>query len=161
IDAEKRIGEAEQRRDRAERARTVAELDRDNAVERLRQLTTTKKAPVEFPNATVANIYVNQEDGSEYVLIPAGSFRMGCVPADNNCSPEEQPAHPVNIENSFLIGRTEVTVRDFEKFVRARKETMPSPKDVNPNWGEQNQPMVNVSWDQAQNYCNWVGGRLP
>jgi formylglycine-generating enzyme required for sulfatase activity len=42
-------------------------------------------------------VRVNPKDGLEYVWIPPGSFDMGCVPGDDDCYAEEQPAHRVTL----------------------------------------------------------------
>jgi len=51
----------------------------------------------------------------EFVRIPAGEFRMGSETGDN----DEKPVHRVRISESFYMGKTEVTVRQFRAFVRA------------------------------------------
>ena len=109
------------------------------------------------------------DDGLEYALIPAGEFQMGCVPDDRQCYEREQPRHGVTISKPFWIGRTEVPVEAFERFVAATRRPMPRPptNDLNeldgPNdgWMKKDHPMVNVTWDEARSYCAWAGGRLP
>lgn len=51
----------------------------------------------------------------EMVLIPAGSFVMG----DNQGLDDEKPAHKVTITQPFYLGRYEVTVEQFRRFVDA------------------------------------------
>jgi len=34
-------------------------------------------------------------------------------------------------------------------------------KELNPGWRDEQQPIVNVNWDESKSYCEWAGGRLP
>lgn len=99
----------------------------------------------------------------EMVPISAGSFVMG----RDNGFPDEEPAHEVFLA-AFWIDRTEVTVKQYRKFLRARLEALPAspvspsmPKDyfVNPSYTDF--PMVSISWFRANEYCRWIGKRLP
>jgi len=47
--------------------------------------------------------------GIEFVLVPAGRFRMGASSGDSDAVKAESPAHEVVISKPFYIGRTEVT----------------------------------------------------
>jgi len=96
-----------------------------------------------------------------YVWIPPGSFRMGCSPGDNECFPNEKPPHQVTITKGFWMGQTEVTVGAYKCFVAATGKAMPPAPLSNPGWSNEQMPIVNVSWDDAQAYCLWAGGRLP
>lgn len=92
------------------------------------------------------------EHGSK-VLVPGGSFTMGT----GNRQPNEAPAHIVNIR-PFYINSTEVTVGEYRKFCSSQGRLMP---DQPSHRFSEYCPVVNVSWDDAVAYCNWVGGRLP
>ena len=51
----------------------------------------------------------------EFVRIPSGEFLMGSQTGDS----DEKPVHRVRIHESFDMGKTEVTVRQFRAFVQA------------------------------------------
>ena len=102
----------------------------------------------------------------KYVWIPRGSFMMGCSPEETTCQDDQKPSHRVTISRGFWIGQTEVTVGAYKRFARRTGRSMPSEQDqfgrtLNPGWGDDAMPIVNVTWGQAQAYCNWAGGRLP
>lgn len=105
----------------------------------------------------------NRKDRLEYVHIPAGTFKMGCVPADNRCDSNEKPRHTVTISHSFWMGRTEVEVSAYQRFVEesGKKYKMPKATLYNRGWNSTNLPMMMVTWDEANAYCGWAGGRLP
>ncbi len=103
----------------------------------------------------------NPRDGLKYVWIPPGTFMMGCSPGDNQCFDNEKPAHQVKITIDFWIGQTAVTAGAYKRFARATERQMPGAPDFNAGWANENMPIVDVTWNDAQAYCAWMGGRLP
>jgi len=103
----------------------------------------------------------NPKDGLKYAWIQPGTFVMGCSPRDNECFDQEKPAHQVRITKGFWIGQTEVTVAAYKRFAGDTGRGMPSTPIFNLDWANEQMPIVNVSWDDAQAYCTWAGGRLP
>jgi formylglycine-generating enzyme required for sulfatase activity len=85
---------------------------------------------------------------------------MGCSPGDNECGSDEKPLHQVTITRGFWIGQTDVTVGAYKKFAGASGRQMPGPTSFNQGWTNDNMPMVNVAWEDAQAYCAWTGGAL-
>ncbi len=92
-------------------------------------------------------------DNSVMISIPAGEFIMG-----SNCGDtEEKPVHKVYLD-AYEIGKCEVTVAQYRAFCTATGRQMPKA----PSWGwRDDYPIVNVTWDDANAYCQWAGGRLP
>ena len=88
----------------------------------------------------------------DMVLIPGGSFMMGCVPGDSNCSDDERPRHRVTLD-SFYMDKYEVTQGEYE---RVMGKNPSSHQDCGSNC-----PVENVSWNDAQSYCKKVSKRLP
>ena len=98
-----------------------------------------------------------QED---MVSIPPGPFIRGT----NAAGFDEQPQRTLLLD-AFAIDRYEVTNFQYQQFVDAtghRKAGPPSryAKNMGRMRGA-NQPVVYVSWDDAEAYCRWKGKRLP
>ena len=79
---------------------------------------------------------------------------------------DEKPPHQVTITKGFWLGQTEVTVGAYKRFAAATGRQMPpeanfNGRPLNPGWGNEAMPIVDVTWDDAQAYCSWAGGRLP
>jgi formylglycine-generating enzyme required for sulfatase activity len=111
------------------------------------------------PNPT--QIKENPKDRLSYVWIPPGAFQMGCSPRDKECGRDEKPMHQVTITKGFWMGRTEVTVGAYKRFILASGRQMPRAPSFNSNWANDNMPIVNITWNQAHDYCSWAEGRLP
>ena len=111
--------------------------------------------------------FQNRRDREEYVRIPAGTFKMGCVPTDaDKCDSNEKPQHEIAITKSFWMGRNEVQVERYSGFIDFRRQQdkkarMPAGPLWDSHWQKTNYPVVNVTWDDAAAYCAWAGGRLP
>jgi formylglycine-generating enzyme required for sulfatase activity len=96
------------------------------------------------------------------VYVPAGEFQMGSEDGPS----EEQPAHMVALDE-FWIDQTEVTNAQYARCVEAgicepptnnASNTRSSYYD-NPTYA--NYPVIWVSWEHAETYAKWAGGRLP
>lgn len=107
------------------------------------------------PNPQEATELWRQRDGAIVVVIPAGEFQMGSNSPGS--ADEEAPLHTVYLDE-YWIDKTEVTWRQFEKFSDATGTPLPA----EPAWGRlQHYALSATTWDDAQAYCQWVGGRLP
>ena len=93
-----------------------------------------------------------------WVQVPAGRFQAGCVPGDPDCDGNERPRQPAAIDRAFEMTATEVTAGQYAAF--SRRSNLPMPRL--PIWvTEGDQPMVNVTWDEASAFCRAESGRLP
>jgi formylglycine-generating enzyme required for sulfatase activity len=93
----------------------------------------------------------------EMVLIPPGSFQMGCIMRSNQyeCYPVELPVHQVTLTNAFYIGRYEVTQSQWV----AKMGSNPSFFQGQPD--SASRPVERVSWNTIQGYLGSTGLRLP
>jgi formylglycine-generating enzyme required for sulfatase activity len=95
-----------------------------------------------------------QPPGISWVKVPAGSFQMGCVPADMRCDADERPRHAVTLTRPFEIMATEVTAGMYRAVA---KEV-----DEQPAWSTSpDHPITIVTWNEALSFCVATGGRLP
>lgn len=103
---------------------------------------------------------------SNWIQIPVGSFLMGASPKDPNAEPIEKPQHSLTLPDYWIQGH-ETTNADYAQCVEAKKCT--SPQSIksrtkseyygNPKYA--NYPVIYVTYNQAQEYCKWIGGKLP
>ena len=88
------------------------------------------------------------------VFLPGGSFLMG-----SNDDPEEYPEFEANVD-PFYIDMYPVTMRQYNEFIKASGR--PKPRYWNDaRFGGAEQPVIGVSWEDAQAYAQWVGKQLP
>lgn len=99
-----------------------------------------------------ADPLVSGGTGPAMVAVPAGSFRMGCV-SRVDCRSNELPVHDVTLATPLALSKFEVTCADFGRFARAtalERTREPSCDE------ESSAPVVNVSWDDAVAYTEWL-----
>ena len=83
----------------------------------------------------------------EMVVIPAGEFVMGSDDFEN-----EKPVHGVTIDKPFAIGRFSVTFDEWDACVMRHG----CPNNLRANYGRGRQPVINVNWNEAQQYVAWL-----
>ena len=115
---------------------------------------------------SAGQVRLNRKDGQRYAWIPPGDYRRGCSPGDAECYESEKPAHKVTISNGFWMGQTAVTVGAYKRYAQAGGKPMPPEpsfmdRPLNAGWRQEEQPIVNVTWDEARDFCDAAGGRLP
>ena len=110
----------------------------------------------------------------ELVRVPEGLFWMGTYPkVDSEAFSDEQPVHQVWLDE-YWIGRYPVTQAQYQTFINAnpqyRVPFYPHELALPYNWdqqrrycpaGKENHPVVWVTWQDAQAFCQWVGLGLP
>ena len=120
----------------------------------------SRYTPAEVASANLALDLLEDREREEFepqtVRVPAGSFLMGSSDNDELAFENEKPQHTVEL-SGYLIGKYPVTNREYQNFVS--DEGYKPPKDWS---GEQypsekgDHPVVKVSWEEAQAYCQWL-----
>jgi formylglycine-generating enzyme required for sulfatase activity len=100
--------------------------------------------------------------GVEFVRIPAGKFLMGSTEDNPLASDAEKPRHFVELPYDYWLARYPVTNEQFARFVEAAARKI----ELDKNWSNKaHHPVVNVTWREALDYCNWlqtaIGRDLP
>ena len=76
-----------------------------------------------------------------------GNVRNDCEGYDN-----EKPVHTVNLTYDYWIGKCEVTFDECDAFCTVLGRSKPDDY----GWGRGKKPVINVSWKEAIEYCNWL-----
>jgi formylglycine-generating enzyme required for sulfatase activity len=91
----------------------------------------------------------------EMVKVEGGSFNMGDILHVG--APNEQPVHRVKV-NTFYIAATETTVLQWKTYCEATGHPMPS-QTLEGGYIDDH-PIVNVSYDEIQGYCDWLSDKM-
>jgi formylglycine-generating enzyme required for sulfatase activity len=102
----------------------------------------------------------------EMLLIPPGSFDMGCVTGSVQypCYSWELPVHTVTLTNAFYLGRYEVTQAQWQARMGSNPSYHQSPSSDVPADQVPNRPVEMVSWNMiagAGGFMAKTGMRLP
>ena len=113
---------------------------------------TTKTNPLGIGTATS-----NLAAPAGMAYVPGGEFMMGRDDGDEY----ERPAHKVTVK-PFFVDINEVTRQQYQEFVNKTGHAAPA------NWksktfpaGTGQQPVTDVTWDDANAYAKWAGKRMP
>ncbi|GGO82107.1 hypothetical protein GCM10011348_22710 [Marinobacterium nitratireducens] len=88
--------------------------------------------------------------GPDMLMLPRGSFLMGSDSklADDN----ERPVTRIDIGHGVALARQEVTFEQYDRFAGATGRPLPD----DGGWGRGQQPVINVSWNDARAYARWL-----
>ena len=117
--------------------------------------------PILSPIATpgIGSTMIREQDGMEMVFVPEGKFEMGSNDGDS----DEKPVRQVYLD-AYWIDKYEVSNRQYALCVAAGACSEPSQTRSstrnsyygNPDYDDY--PVIYVSWYDASDYCEWVGG---
>jgi formylglycine-generating enzyme required for sulfatase activity len=96
------------------------------------------------------------KDCPEMVVVPAGEFTMGSPVTDKGHFKNEDDGngrqHKVTIARPFAVSAFDVTFSDWDACVSIGG----CPQTSDAGWGRGTQPVIYVSWDDAQAYAAWL-----
>jgi len=95
------------------------------------------------------NTEINYLTDDNLIFIEGSTFQMG----DNwgNGEADESPVHTVVI-GDYWMSKTEITFAQYNEYCQATG----SPVPADGGWGQNERPVINVSWLDAVKYCNWL-----
>ncbi|WP_282010335.1 formylglycine-generating enzyme family protein [Nitrospina watsonii] len=110
-------------------------------------------------------------EASDMVSVPTGDFTMGSSEEDIQWAAktffsesldyyrDETPAHTVHLE-AYEIDKHEVTIQAYQTFMQTTGHVAPKYMDEK-KFNQPTQPVVGVNWQDAHDFCQWAGKRLP
>jgi len=120
------------------------------------------QSPIPNPSAATRSVDLGGGLALQMAYVPAGSFVMG----DSRGEQDEQPLAPVKIEKPFWMSRCEITNGQYARFDPAHQ----SRYEHRGSWifsedylgwplDKPDQPVVRVSWNDADRFCRWLSQR--
>jgi len=97
----------------------------------------------------------------EMVLIPPGTFNMGCSASQYVCASNENPVHQVTLTNAFYLGRYEVTQAQWQARMGSNPSYFRWASAQVPLAQVPQRPVEQVSWNTIQGFLSQTGMRLP
>ncbi|MGE8240796.1 MAG: SUMF1/EgtB/PvdO family nonheme iron enzyme, partial [Stenotrophomonas indicatrix] len=118
--------------------------------------------------------------GPQMIVVPHGGFQMGASDTEPGATDAERPSHYVRFERGYAMAITEITVGDFERYVKAtnarpratrrghsvvydersgnfiRRSGVDWRSDYDGGRALGNSPVMHVSVRDAENYANWL-----
>ena len=95
------------------------------------------------------------EECPELVVVAGGKFLMGSPITERERDFEEGPQHEVTLPQIFALGKYEVTFAQWQACVSVGACAQVS----NRGWDGDRRPVINVSWNAAQEYVRWLSGK--
>ncbi|SEN35683.1 Formylglycine-generating enzyme, required for sulfatase activity, contains SUMF1/FGE domain [Luteibacter sp. UNCMF331Sha3.1] len=136
------------------------------------------------PGQVFADRFVDSTgQGPPMVVIPTGRFLMGSPDGEKGHDPNEAPVHEVVVDKGFAMARSAISIGQFRDFVRASGYVPESQSkgggsvydeqsgglrdDASVTWqddyagkpGQDRLPVINVSWNDAKAYTDWLSKR--
>jgi formylglycine-generating enzyme required for sulfatase activity len=88
------------------------------------------------------------------MVVPAGRFTMGSPASEPGRDSDEGPPHTVTIAQQFAVGKNQLTFDEWDACVADDGCHAYRPPDQ--GWGRGTRPVINVSWDVANAYVEWL-----
>jgi len=119
------------------------------AISRKKESSPARTADGLKPTRIFSDFLQSGGSGPVMVGVPGGIFSMGS-PA-NSTYFDERPQHKVSLRQ-YSISKFEVSFEDYDRF--SADSGRPRPSDN--GWGRGKRPVINITWDDAIAYTQWL-----
>jgi eukaryotic-like serine/threonine-protein kinase len=99
--------------------------------------------------------FVNSQGQTFVVVDGSVEFRMGSLAADTERTKETEPRRMIKIPRPYAIANREVTVEQFQRFVKTNNRFKMDRSIVNKTRAPDG-PWIGSTWYAAAAYCNWL-----
>ncbi len=104
------------------------------------------------PTGVTATVEIGDDLLIDMIKIARGVYTCGSPDSESGRRPNEGPEHTVTLTQDFFISRTEITNQQYHAF---------NPGKQAPNYGGldlglDDMPIVGISWDDANDFCEWL-----
>lgn len=96
----------------------------------------------------------NEIDGTILVYIPGATFIMGCEESGRE---DESPAHEVTLSPYYMAKYPTTWAQWYSYQDQHGLRGGPLVED----WNKDDHPLCKLTWQEAVDYCEWAGMRLP
>ncbi|HRC88367.1 MAG TPA: SUMF1/EgtB/PvdO family nonheme iron enzyme, partial [Thermoanaerobaculia bacterium] len=106
------------------------------------------------PQPTPGQPWTEPTTDIRFLWVPPGEFSMG----SNEIGDHERPAHRVKL-SGFWLAETPVTNRQYGLYLGGGQGKVKEPYSWHVRrFSSPKQPVVQVGWEEAQAYCQWLSG---
>lgn len=106
------------------------------------------------------------ETGIEFTLIPPGEYLRGAASAEEDVREDARPRHRVRLSRPYYLATCELTNSQLQSWAPQHSALLSPHHDLSEGlegleMNRPNQPATNLSWFDAQEFCERWGFRLP
>ncbi len=105
------------------------------------------------PHDLIQDAMVDGRKGPRLLVLSGGQSQRGDIQGGGDG--DEQPSQTVTLK-PFAIGLHEVTFAEYDLYCEATGKNKPDDQE----WGRGHRPVVNISWEEAVAYTEWLSKRL-
>ena len=119
----------------------------------------TAEAPVpEAPRRDPGTVFHDCTECPQMVVLPPGTFLLGSASSEVSIHSNEGPQRRITIARPFAVATKVITFDQWDACSASDGCKGRYPSDQ--NWGRGDHPVINVSWEDAQDYIAWLNEKV-